>query len=94
MPVTEGKHTTKKEQQKKKKHRKTNDKNGNEKNNGDDITTMMSKKSTRKMLKFHENKAKWANRCDVWIVERMRYRPTDGPTDTAIYRGALSRLKT
>ena len=34
-------------------------------------------------------------RCDVWIVERMRYRPTDRPTetDTASYRGALSHLK-
>ena len=34
-------------------------------------------------------------RCDVWIVERMRYptnqltdQPTDQPTDTASYRGA------
>ena len=33
-------------------------------------------------------------RCAVWIVERMRYRPTDRPTDTASYRGALSHLKT
>jgi len=33
-------------------------------------------------------------RCDVWIVERMRYRPTDRQTDTASYRGALSHLKT
>ena len=35
-------------------------------------------------------------RCDVWIVERMRYptnRPTDRPTDTASYKGALSHLK-
>ena len=35
-------------------------------------------------------------RCDVWIVERMRYptdRPTDQQTDTASYRGALSHLK-
>ena len=33
----------------------------------------------------------------VWIVERMRYRPTNQPTnrptDTASYRGALSHLK-
>ena len=37
-------------------------------------------------------------RCDVLIVERMRYRqtdqPTDQPTDRASYRGALSHLKT
>ena len=33
-------------------------------------------------------------RCDVWIVEQMRYRPTDRSTDTASYRGALSHLKT
>ena len=39
-------------------------------------------------------------RCDVWIVERMRYptdQPTDRltnrPTDTFSYRGALSHLK-
>jgi len=36
-------------------------------------------------------------RCDVWIVQRMRYRPTNRPTDqqtdTASYRGALSHLK-
>ena len=40
-------------------------------------------------------------RCDVWIVERMRYQPTNRPsnqptnrpTDTASYRGALSHLK-
>ena len=36
-------------------------------------------------------------RCDVWIVERMRYRPTDRqtdrPTDTASYRDALLHLK-
>merc|ERR1712074_134300 len=36
-------------------------------------------------------------RCDVWIIERMRYRqtnqPTNQPTDTASYRGALSHLK-
>ena len=32
-------------------------------------------------------------RCAVWIVEQMRYRPTDQPTDTASYRGALSHLK-
>ena len=35
-------------------------------------------------------------RCDVWIVERLRYptgRPTNQPTDTASYRGALSHLK-
>ena len=32
-------------------------------------------------------------RCDVWIVEWMRYRPTNRPTDTASYRGALSHLK-
>ena len=35
-------------------------------------------------------------RCDLWIVERMRYptnQPTDQPTDTASYRGALSHLK-
>ena len=35
-------------------------------------------------------------RCNVWIVERMRYptdRPTNWPTDTASYRGALSHLK-
>ena len=34
--------------------------------------------------------------CDVWIVERMRYptdRPTNQPTDTASYRGALAHLK-
>ena len=31
-------------------------------------------------------------RCDVWIVERMRY-PTDQPTDTASYSGASSHLK-
>ena len=31
-------------------------------------------------------------RCEVWIIERMRY-PTDQPTDTASYRGALSHLK-
>ena len=35
----------------------------------------------------------------VWIVERIRYRPTnrpttDRPTDTASYRGALSHLIT
>ena len=33
----------------------------------------------------------------MWIVERMRYQPTDQPTnrptDTAGYRGALSHLK-
>ena len=29
----------------------------------------------------------------VWIVERMRYQPTDQHTDTASYRGALSHLK-
>ena len=33
----------------------------------------------------------------VWIVKRMRYRPTnrptDRPTDTASYRGALAHLK-
>ena len=33
----------------------------------------------------------------MWIVELMRYRqtdqPTDRPTDTASYRGALSHLK-
>ena len=37
-------------------------------------------------------------RCDMWIVERMRYRPTNQPTnrptDTASYRGALSHLIT
>ena len=36
-------------------------------------------------------------RCDMWIVERMRYptdQQTDQPTDTAIYRGVLSHLKT
>ena len=44
-------------------------------------------------------------RCDVMIVERMRYRQTDrqtdrqtnqptNPTDIASYRGALSHLKT
>ena len=32
-------------------------------------------------------------RCAGWIVERMRYRPTDRPTDTARYRGALVHLK-
>merc|ERR1712074_522345 len=32
-------------------------------------------------------------RCAVWIVEQMRYRPTNRPTDTASYRGALSHLK-
>ena len=34
-------------------------------------------------------------RCDVWIVERSRTNalPTDQPTDTASYRGALSHLK-
>ena len=35
-------------------------------------------------------------RCDVWIVERMRYptdRPTNRPTDTASYRGDLSHPK-
>ena len=33
----------------------------------------------------------------MWIVERMRYptdQPTNRPTDTASYRGALSHLKT
>ena len=34
----------------------------------------------------------------MWIVERMRYRPTnrptDRPTDKASYRGALAHLKT
>ena len=29
----------------------------------------------------------------MWIVERMRYRPTNRPTDTASYRGSLSHLK-
>ena len=32
----------------------------------------------------------------MWIVERMRYptdRPTNRPTDTVSYRGALSHLK-
>ena len=36
-------------------------------------------------------------RCDMWIVERMRYptdRPTNRQTDTAGCRGALSHLKT
>ena len=36
-------------------------------------------------------------RFDVWIVERMRYpinQPTNRPTDTASYRGALSHLTT
>ena len=35
-------------------------------------------------------------RCDMWIVERMRYptdRQTDRPMDTSSYRGALSHLK-
>ena len=35
-------------------------------------------------------------RCDMWIVERMRYptdQQTDQPTDTASYRGPLSHLK-
>ena len=37
-------------------------------------------------------------RCDVWIVKRMRYRPTNQPIDKRIhpvidYRGALSHLK-
>ena len=32
-------------------------------------------------------------RCAVWIVEPMRYRPTDRPTDIASYRGALAHLK-
>ena len=44
-----------------------------------------------------KNKAKQANRCDVWIVKRIRYptnQPTNRPTDTAKYRGALSQLKT
>ena len=31
------------------------------------------------------NKAKWANVCDVWIIERMRYRPTDRPTNGYIH---------
>ena len=37
-------------------------------------------------------------RCDVWIVERMRYRQTDQPTNRPTvrpsYTGALSYLKT
>ena len=32
-------------------------------------------------------------RCDVLIVERMRYRPTNRPTDRASYRDAFSHLK-
>ena len=27
------------------------------------------------------DKAKWANRCDMWIVEQMRYRQTDRLAD-------------
>ena len=34
-----------------------------------------------------------ARRCAVWIVERMRYQPTNRQTDTASYRGALAQLK-
>ena len=29
----------------------------------------------------------------VWIVERMRYRPRDRPTDTAYFRCALAQIK-
>ena len=29
----------------------------------------------------------------MWIVEQMHYRPTEQPTDTASYRGALAQLK-
>ena len=43
---------------------------------------------------FLSTRPSWPIRCDVWIVERMRYRPTNRLTDTASYRGALSHLKT
>ena len=46
---------------------------------------------TRFYSKFHDSKSTKPSRsirCDVWIVERMCYRQTDRPTDTA-----LSHLK-
>ena len=52
------------------------------------------KKQRRKMTEEPEKtRPSRPIRCDVWIVERMRYRPTDQPTDTASYRGALSHVK-
>ena len=55
-------------------------------------------KSVRFMKNVHKVKTRPCRpiRCDVWIVERMRYqptnRPTDRPKDTASYRGALSQI--
>ena len=52
-----------------------------------------------KSMFIQANEETWPSRpirCDMWIVERMRYptnRPADRPTDTASYRGALSQLK-
>merc|ERR1712002_1334507 len=42
---------------------------------------------------MRETRPSRPKRCDVWIVERMRYQPTDRPTDTASYKGVLSHLK-
>ena len=59
-------------------------------------------KQSRKLIRTRPSRPIW---CDVWIVERMHYQPTDRPTnqptnrltnqptDTAGYRGALSHLK-
>ena len=59
-------------------------------------------RENKRMKETEEEKKRtrpsWPIRCDMWIVEQMRYRqtdqPTDQPTDTASYRGALSHLKT
>ena len=62
-----------------------------------DLPTDTARCSRVSATKDNQTRPSRPIRCAVWIVERMRYQPTDRPTnrptDKASYRGALAHLK-